>query len=87
METYDGTNFRESSTTWIHIAADYIKPTGLLIEPFLDLDTKSFYTISFDIIDELIVPQGFDNGISETYTGIFIEFDWMSGYADDLGYS
>ena len=86
LELYDGDNFRESSTTWIHIAADYIKSTSLSIEPFLDLDTQTFYTVTFDTISELVVPQGYDNGVTETYTSIFIEFDWSSGYADDLGY-
>ena len=54
------------------------------VEPFLDLNTKTFYHVEFETKTEK-VPQGYDNGVSEFYTKFFIEFDWLSGYKNDLG--
>lgn len=86
MELHSGTTLVESVTAPIHICADYIGSGTLGIEWFKDMNTKTFFTVQLTI-GSLDVPQGYDNGQSHFYTNLYLEFDHLSGYADDLGYA
>ncbi len=91
MELYAGSTLVESSTSWIHICADYIDAaaTSFVVEPFKDMNHKTLVKAVVKI-GSLTVPQGYDNGVSDFYTNLFLEFDWESAttsYADDLGFT
>jgi hypothetical protein len=91
MELYSGTNLVESSTSWIHICADYIDAatTSFVAEPFKDMNHNTFVKVDIKA-SSLTIPQGYDNGVSDFYTKLYLEFDWESAttsYLDDLGFT
>ena len=91
LELYNNDDLVESSTSWIHICADYIDAAAasFVVEPFKDIAKETLVKANIKI-GSLTVPQGYDNGVSDFYTNLFLEFDWESAttsYDDDLGYT
>jgi hypothetical protein len=91
LELYNNDDLVESSTSWIHICADYIDAdaASFVVEPFKDIAKETLFKANIKI-GTLKVPQGYDNGVSDFYTNLILEFDWEAAdksYDDDLGFT
>lgn len=63
---WSGSELIDSTTSFIHVCADYIDSAAasFTVEPFLDLHTKTFFEVSIKTTAGLVVPQGYDDGKS-----------------------